>query len=714
VTVTAKRTVWPGRPYPLGTHWDGTGTNFAVFSACAERVELCLFDARGDRELERVRLPEYTHEIWHGYLPGVGPGQVYGYRVYGTYRPRDGHRFNHHKLLLDPYARALVGGLIWNDALYGYVVGHEMADLSFDTRDSAPFVPKCVVTDPGAIATGPRAPGHSWHESVIYELHVRGFTMRHPDVPPKLRGRLAGLTSAPVVDYLRGLGITAIELLPVHAFVSERRLVEHGLSNFWGYNPIGFFAPHPRYLASGQIGEFRAMVDAMHAAGIEVILDVVFNHTAEGGHLGPTLSFRGIDNDAYYYLLDDDKRRYHDFTGTGNALELRHRHVLTMVMDSLRYWVSIMGVDGFRFDLATTLARVDGAFSEQSSFLDAVAQDPSLSRVKLIAEPWDTGPDGYRLGAFPPGWAEWNDRYRDTVRRYWRGETHLLPELASRLAGSSDIFDRRGRRPWASINLVTAHDGFTLNDLVSYGRKRNEANAEQNRDGHDHNFSDNFGIDGATDDPVVIAARFQRMRNLLASLLLSQGVPMLLAGDERARTQHGNNNAYCQDNATSWIDWEQTSPEAHALHAFVSGLIRLRREHIVFHRNRFFHGRPVPGTDCRDIVWLRRDGAEMTDHDWRNGNGQFIAFLISGEAGEYHLTDRGSTESDDTFLVILNASSQPVSYELPQRGGLSPCAVLVDTAEAGGMPPAAEHRALSTYPVRPQSLVLIRYAAPRW
>jgi isoamylase len=705
------RRVWPGRPYPLGTHWDGAGTNFALFSANAEKVELCLFDATGERELERIRLPEYTHEIWHCYLPEVGPGQRYGYRVHGTYDPRRGHRFNHHKLLLDPYARALHGEIVWNDALYGYVAGHRDGDLSFDARDSALYMPKCVVIDPDAIGARQdgRRPERPWHETVIYELHTRGFTMRHPEVDAPIRGTFAGLASAPVVGYLRTLGITAIELLPVHAFLHDRRLVEHGLRNYWGYNSLGFFAPHPQYLASGRIEEFRAMIDVLHDAGIEVILDVVYNHTAEGDQRGPTLSFRGIDNDAYYFLDDDDKRRYHDFTGTGNALELRHRHVLTMVMDSLRYWVEVMGVDGFRFDLATTLARVESAFDEQSSFLDAVAQDPVLSRVKLIAEPWDSGPGGYRLGGFPPGWAEWNDRYRDTVRRYWRGEPRLLPDVASRLAGSSDLFDRRGRRPWASINFVTAHDGFTLHDLVSYDHKHNHANQEQNRDGHEPNYSWNFGIEGPTDDPDVVAARFQQMRNLVASLLLSQGVPMLLAGDEIARTQEGNNNAYCQDNETSWVDWQERSGPARDLQGFVRTLIRLRREHIVFHRNRFFHGQAVPGTECKDIVWLGRDGSELREHDWQAGEGRFLACLISGEPGEYHLTERGETEPDDSFLVVLNASDQIVDYPLPDRTGLPERGALVDTAEPTGVPPTENVGAV--YRVRPRSLVLIRYAA---
>jgi isoamylase len=694
---------------PLGTHWDGAGTNFALFSANAERVDVCLFDRAGERELERITLPEYTHEIWHGYLPDIGPGQVYGYRVYGAYDPWRGHRFNHHKLLIDPYAKKLRGEIVWNDALYGYVVGHRDADRSFDTRDSARFVPKCVVVDPQDVATAGMRPERAWHESVIYELHVRGYTRRHPAVPETLRGTFAGLATPPVVDYLKGLGITAIELLPIQAFVHDHRLVKHGLSNFWGYNPIAYFAPHPGYLAAERVDEFRAMVDVLHAAGIEVILDVVYNHTAEGNELGPTLSFRGIDNDSYYYLLDDDKRGYHDYTGCGNALDLRHRHVLTMVTDSLRYWVSIMGVDGFRFDLATTLARVDGEFSENASFLDAVAQDSMLSSVKLIAEPWDTGPHGYQLGSFPPGWAEWNDRYRDTLRRYWRGEVHVLPELASRLAGSSDIFDRRGRRPWSSINFVTAHDGFTLFDLVSYERKHNEANLEANRDGTNANYSTNFGVEGPARDHTIVSARFRRMRNLLASLFVSQGVPMLLAGDEIARTQRGNNNAYNQDNEVSWIDWEHVSDAARELQSFVRRLIGLRRNHVVFHRNRFFHGETLPGAECKDIVWLRRDGTEMQPGDWHDGNGHFFAFLISGEAGAYHLTERGITEPDDTFLVLLNASDESVSFRVPLRADLPFVEPVVDSSTPDGMP--ATQLSDNSYAVEAQSVVIVRYCA---
>ena len=524
--------VWPGLPYPLGATWDGAGTNFALFSAHAEKVELCLFDPDGETETARVALPEFTHEIWHGYLPDARPGQLYGYRVYGPYEPAAGHRFNHHKLLIDPYAKALIGDLRWDDALFGYRVGDPAADLSFDERDSAPFMPKCQVVDP-AFTWGARPEQRPWHETIVYEMHAKGFTMRHPEVPESGRGTFGALSSGPVVAYLQQLGATALELLPVHAFVHDRHLTLRGLRNYWGYNTIGFFAPHPEYLGPGGLGEVKTFVQVMHDAGLEVILDVVYNHTAEGSHMGPTLSFRGIDNRSYYYLMAGDERHYNDFTGTGNALELRHPHVLRMVTNSLRYWVEEMRVDGFRFDLATTLARVEGPFDEHASFLDAVAQDPVLAGVKLIAEPWDTGQGGYQVGNFPPGWAEWNDQYRDTVRKFWKGDAGQLPALASRLSGSADIYHHRGRRPWASIDFITAHDGFTLRDLVSYDGKHNEANKEDNRDGSDNNNSWNCGAEGATDDPEIQALRRRQMRNLLTTLLLSQGVPMLLAPELR-------------------------------------------------------------------------------------------------------------------------------------------------------------------------------------
>jgi len=687
--------LWPGMPYPLGPTWDGSGTNFALFSAHAEKVELCLFDDAGDRETARVALSEYTHEVWHGYLPDVRPGQRYGYRVYGPYEPEAGHRFNHHKLLIDPYAKSLAGTIKWDDALFGYRVGDAEEDLSFDERDSAPFIAKCQVIDPAFTWGRDRPAQRPWHESIIYEMHVKGFTMRRPDVPDETRGTFAGLSTASVVQYLRELGVTAIELMPVHAFLHDRHLVERGLRNYWGYNSIGFFAPHPEYLGKGGVAEVKTFVQLMHDAGIEVILDVVYNHTAEGNHMGPTLSFRGIDNQTYYHQADK-QRYYHDFTGTGNALELRHPYVLRMVTDSLRYWLQEMRVDGFRFDLATTLARVSGEYTEHAGFLDAVAQDPALSSAKLIAEPWDTGSGGYQVGNFPPGWAEWNDQYRDTVRKFWKGDDAQLAGFASRFSGSADIYSRRGRRPWASINFVTAHDGFTLRDLVSYNGKHNEANKEENRDGSDNNNSWNCGAEGESRDPEIRKLRLRQTRNFLATLLLSQGVPMLLAGDEFGRSQSGNNNAYCQDSEISWIDWQDTDDAAKGLLAFTRSLIKLRREHLVFHRSRFFYGKTIPGTEVKDVMWLRPDGSEMTDEDWRNAQGKALAVRLSGEAGLAHLTVRGEQEPDDTFVVLMNASHEDVVFHLPRESPGPRWEVLLDSSDESekrvgeGYDPAAE------------------------
>jgi glycogen operon protein len=683
-----------------------------VFSGFAEKVELCLFADDGQSEIARIALPETTHEIWHGYFPDVRPGQLYGYRVYGPFDPEAGHRFNHHKLLIDPYAKALVGPLQWNDALFGYTIGDPRADLSFDKRDSAPYMPKCQVVDP-AFTWGRRPAQRPWHESIIYEMHVKGFTARHPDVPAVARGTFAGLSAAPVVDYLRDLGITAVELLPVHAFVHDRLLVERGLRNYWGYNTIAFFSPHQEYLGSGNFVDFKAFIQQMHDVGIEVILDVVYNHTAEGNHLGPTLSFRGIDNKSYYYLVEDNGRYYNDFTGTGNALELAHRHVLRMVTDSLRYWVEEMGVDGFRFDLATTLARVSGAYSEKSGFLDAVSQDPILGSVKLIAEPWDTGWGGYQLGGFPPGWAEWNDRYRDTVRRFWKGDNGQLPEFASRLSGSADIFDRRSRRAWASINFVTAHDGFTLRDLVSYDVKHNEANGEDNRDGADNNNSWNCGAEGPTSVPKIDYLRWQQMRNFLATLLLSQGVPMLLAGDEFGRTQQGNNNAYCQDNDVGWLAWDAIGDEEKAHLAFTQRMIALRRDHIVLHRSHFFQGGVIPGTEVKDVVWLRPDGGEMTEPDWQSGFASALSLRLSGEAGLTHLTERGEQEADDTFFVAMNASAQTVRFRIPADGYDGTWRSLLDTSARNAAAAGRVYQTGETIAVKARSLrvLVLRHSA---
>lgn len=657
------RAVWPGVPFPLGATWDGSGTNFALFSAHADKVELCLCDDDG-KERERIELPEYTDEIWHGYLPGVRPGQQYGYRVHGPYEPDAGHRFNPNKLLLDPHAKSIQGSIRWHDALFGYRIGHPDKDLSFDDRDSAPYMPKSQVVDPAFTWGRERPVQLPWHETVIYEMHVKGFTKLRPDVPPALRGTFAGLAEPGVVNYLRDLGVTAVEFMPVHAFVHDRGLIERGLRNYWGYNTIGYFAPDPEYLGPGGVNEVKSCVQVMHEAGLEVILDVVYNHTAEGNHLGPTLSFRGIDNASYYLLVPDDSRYYFDVTGTGNSLDLTHASTLRMVMDSLRYWVTEMRVDGFRFDLATTLARDGGPYSEHASFLHAVMQDPLLSTVKLIAEPWDVGPDGYQLGNFPPGWSEWNGQYRDTVRRYWLGEFGITGQFATRLLGSTDIFDRRGRKPRASINFVTAHDGFTLRDLVSYNEKHNDANGEGNRDGHNENLSWNSGIEGPSKNKRVKRLRMKRMKSFLATLLLSQGVPMLLAGDEMGRTQRGNNNAYAQDNELSWIDWD-IGDEGLELLAFAREAIRLRREHIVFRRRHFFRGTVIPGTDEKDSAWIHPSGREMVPEDWREHDARAFGLRLAGEAGLMHRTHAGEVEPDCDVLILFNAADHEVEFTLP-------------------------------------------------
>jgi isoamylase len=679
--VPQEHRIWPGGPAPLGATWDGRGVNFALFSVNAEKVELCLFNDTGEREIARVLLPQYTNLVWHGYLPDARPGQLYGYRVYGPYDPARGHRFNHHKLLLDPYAKALRGVLRWSDVHYGYRVGAPKGDLSFDRRDSAAAMPKCEVVDTAFTWGDDRRPRTPWHETVLYEMHTRGFTMRHPDVPKALRGTFAGLSVPAIIEYLKALGITAVELLPVHAFVDEPPLAARGLANYWGYNSIAFFAPHAPYLSNGGQGEFKTFVKLLHEAGIEVILDVVYNHTAEGSQLGPTLSFRGIDNTSYYRLLPNEPRFYMDYTGCGNALNLHHPMVLRLVMDSLRYWVEEMHVDGFRFDLATTLGREQqGAFDRHSGFLDAVGQDPVLSHVKLIAESWDTGPDGYRMGQFPPGWAEWNDKYRDTVRRFWKGDAGQVPSLVSRIAGSSDLFDHQGRRPWSSVNFVTAHDGFTLNDLVSYNAKHNEANSEGNRDGTDANYSWNCGAEGPTNDRAIRALRERQKRNLLATLLLSQGTPMLVAGDEIGRTQKGNNNAYCQDNELNWLDWAGIDDAGHDLVRFVRSLIALRRQHIVFHRRRFLHGHMVDGEEIYSVIWLTPEGREMTPQDWNRSQARSIAFLLNGDAGHYHLTAQGEPLPDDHFFVVLNAHSEAMTYKTPAGRWPQRWELVIDTA----------------------------------
>ncbi|MFN8539426.1 MAG: glycogen debranching protein GlgX [Thermomicrobiales bacterium] len=675
-------TVWPGNPYPLGATWDGEGVNFALFSEHATAVELCLFEGP-DAPLEAVRIPitDQTDHVWHVYVPGLKPGQLYGYRVQGPYEPEAGRRFNAHKLLLDPYAKAVSGEIRWDDAVYGYTIGGEAGDRSFDERDSAPFMPRCVVIDPAFDWGDDRAPNIPLHDSIIYELHVKGFTQRHPAVPKQLRGTYAGLAYPPVIRYLQRLGITAVELLPVHQFVQDRHLVEKDLRNYWGYNSLGYLAPHGDYSSAGdageQVREFKAMVKALHAAGIEVILDVVYNHTAEGNHLGPTLAFKGIDNPVYYRLTDD-QRYYMDYTGTGNSLNVLHPRSLQLIMDSLRYWVLECHVDGFRFDLAATLARGLYEGDRLSAFFDIIHQDPVLSQVKLIAEPWDVGPGGYQVGHFPVLWAEWNGKYRDTVRRYWKGDEAQVAELAYRLSGSSDLYQADGRRPYASINFVTAHDGFTLRDLVSYNDKHNDANGEGNNDGDSHNNSWNCGAEGPTDDPEVNALRARQQRNLLATLLLSQGVPMLLAGDERGRSQGGTNNAYCQDNAISWLDWELSDEEA-ALLRFTHRLINLRKEHPVLHRRSFFQGRSIHGLDISDIEWYRPDGGQMDDEEWANGLVRCIGLLLNGQTMDER-DPRGRPETDDILLLLLNAHHEPIPFTLPGAEDGPAWEPLLDTA----------------------------------
>jgi glycogen operon protein len=697
-------TVWRGSPAALGATWDGEGVNFALYSENAERVQLCIFDPQGRREVERIDVPERTDFVWHCYLPEARPGMLYGYRVYGPYAPEQGHRFNANKLLLDPYARQIVGQMRWSDAHFGYRVGNKREDLSLDTRDSASGMPKCRVVDPAFTWHDDAPPRTPWKDTVIYELHVKGFTKLHPDVPPQLRGTYAGLATASVLDYLRRLGVTAVELLPVHTFVDDKRLIEMGLHNYWGYNTIGFFAPEARYSATGALGEFKTMVKALHSAGIEVILDVVYNHTAEGNQLGPTLSFRGIDNKVYYRLAQDP-RFYIDYTGTGNSLNTLHPITLRLIFDSLRYWVTEMHVDGFRFDLASTLAREQSGFDAFGSFLDIARQDPVLSQVKLIAEPWDVGEGGYRVGGFPPGWSEWNDRYRDAVRSYWKGDGGVVGELASRLSGSSDIFGPSGRPPTASVNLITAHDGFTLRDLVSYNDKHNEANGEDNRDGHSDNKSWNCGVEGPTDDPAIRALRMRQMRNFLATLFFSQGVPMLTAGDERGRTQGGNNNAYCQDDQISWVDWG-TDDEGETLRAFAARVIELRNRHPLFRRRTFFRGRAVHEDSEKDLVWLNPDGREMTDDEWNQGFARCLGAHLSGRG----LTERdelGKPVEDDDLVILLNAHHDVIPFKLPGNGDGAQWEARIDTDVAHGVPGQVIWAPQSEYPLQGRSLVLL-------
>jgi len=665
-----------GLPYPKGATWDGKGVNFSLFSAHATKVELCIFDQHGKTEQERIELPEYRDEIWHGYVPDLHPGTVYGYRVHGPYAPEAGHRFNPNKLLLDPYARAHIGALLWDPAVFGYKVGDPQADLSFDERDSAPFMPKCVVVDPDFDWKQEKVwRPVPWDRTIVYETHVRGYTKLHPEVPEKHRGTFCGLAAKPVIDYIKSLGVTSVELLPIHTFINDDFLLKRNLTNYWGYNSIGFFAPDPRYASdpAKTLQEFKEMVARFHDAGLEVILDVVYNHTAEGNELGPTLSFKGIDN-ASYYRLAENKRHYINDTGTGNTLNPSHPRVIQMVADSLRYWVQEMHVDGFRFDLGTILAREPSGFDTHNGFMKAVTQDPVLSAVKLIAEPWDCGPGGYQVGAFPPGWAEWNDKFRDTVRDFWRGEA-TPAALAPRLCGSPEEFQHRGRQPWASVNFITAHDGFTLNDQVTYNDRHNEANGEDNKDGHSHNRSWNHGEEGPTEDAAVNGLRKRQMKNMLATLLLSQGTPMLLAGDEFARTQQGNNNAYCQDNEISWVHWSDDD-RTRRMVTFVQRLTGLRRRYPILRHRRWLSGDYNEELGVKDVTWMSATGAEMAEADWKDGNVRCFGMLLDGRAQVSGIRQRGQ---EATLLIVFNAWQDVVKFTLPEAPGGGQWSLLLDT-----------------------------------
>ncbi len=665
-----------GSPFPLGATPDSKGVNFALFSDHAEGVTLCRFSADGSKEEERIALEECTNGVWHGHIGGMKAGELYGYRVHGPWDPANGHRFNDAKLLIDPYARELVGELQWDDALYGYTIGAEgEADLVRDERDSAAFLPKARVIAPDAYTKTAR-PGVPWPKTVIYESHVRGWTMRMKGLPDEIRGTFAAFAHPAAIEHLKKLGITTVEFMPIHAFVQDRHLVERGLSNFWGYNTIGFFAPENRYIDGGGLPEIAAAVDALHEAGIEVILDVVYNHTAEGNHLGPTLSFKGIDNYSYYRLMPDDKRYYDNLTGTGNALDTNHPRVLQMVMDSLRLWANVYGIDGFRFDLALTLGREPGGFNPRHAFLNAMLQDPVLGRLKLIAEPWDVGPGGYQLGNFPPGFSEWNGDYRDVVRGFWLGEEGMLPRFATRFAASSDLFNERSRRPWSSVNFVTAHDGFTLEDLVSFNDKHNEANGEDNRDGHDDNRSWNCGAEGPTDDPGVLALRRQQKRNLLATLILSQGVPMLLAGDEIGNSQGGNNNAYAQDNEIGWIDWRNEDPD---MRDFVAKVIALRQSRSAFSQPEFLTGARTEHGQ-RDVNWFGADGEPMDDEAWNDPNVKCLAVRLAP-----------ARRGEPTMLVLLNAAHVDVDFTIPHQGGEWRCVLATSEGGEGASVPEQSH-----------------------
>lgn len=699
--------VWPGRPYPLGATWDGIGVNFALFSEHADAVDLCLFDHEDDAvESAKIRLTERTDQVWHCYMPDAQPGQAYGYRVHGPYAPERGQRFNASKLLIDPYARALTGPIEWGTHLFAFDAASPIGDLAPDMENSAGHVPKSVVID-SAFDWEDDAPLHvPLNRTIVYECHVKGMTMRHPDVPRDLRGTYLGLCSAPMLEYFKTLGVTALELLPVHQHVIDRHLAERGLANYWGYNTVCFFAPDVRYATRGlgeQVNEFRTMVKTLHTAGLEVILDVVYNHTGEGNHIGPTLSMKGIDNAAYYRLEPHDPRLYTDFTGTGNSLNMLHPRTIQLVMDSLRFWVDEMHVDGFRFDLAPVLAREIYDVDRLSAFFDVIHQDPTLARVKLIAEPWDVGPGGYQVGNFPVRWTEWNGKYRDTVRKFWSGAPGELAEMASRIAGSSDIFSGSDRGVYASLNFITAHDGYTLHDLVSYEQKHNEANGEENQDGTDENLSRNWGAEGETNDPAIIETRDRLMRSFIATLAFSQGVPMLSHGDEMARTQKGNNNAYAQDNETSWMKWDLTERQLELL-AFTRKVLDIRQSHALLRRRHFFRGAPVKGSDRKDVTWLRADGAEVDAMDWRDADIRAFGMLIDGAATD-EVDERGEAVSADTLLAAMNAGDTPVPFTLPAMGEESIWVIMIDTAREA-LPVVRD----STVVVEAHALMLLRHA----
>lgn len=701
--------LYPGSAYPLGATWDGEGVNFALYADNATAMELCLFDSENaESATHTLKITERTHHVWHVYIPGLQPGQLYGYRVHGPYEPENGHRFNPNKLLIDPYAKAISGTIQWHDSLFGYDVHHEEKDLSFSEEDSAPYIPKSVVVDPNFDWEGDNHPKIPYHQSIIYETHVKGLTFLHPEIPENIRGTYAGIGHPVTIQYLKSLGITAVELMPVHHFVSDAFLHDKGLSNYWGYNSIGFFAPDVRYSSSGCLGEqvleFKQMVKALHKEGIEVILDVVYNHTGEGNHLGPTLSFKGIDNVAYYRLTEENNRYYNDYTGTGNTLNANLPNVLRLIMDSLRYWILEMHVDGFRFDLASTLARELHEVDRLSAFFDIIHQDPVISQAKLIAEPWDLGEGGYQVGKFPPGWAEWNGKYRDCIRDFWRGADSMLAEFAERFTGSSDLYQDDYREPTASINFVTAHDGFSLNDLVSYNHKHNEANGEDNNDGEDHNRSWNCGEEGHSDNPEINQLRNKQKRNFLTTLFLSQGVPMLLSGDEIGKSKGGNNNTYCQDNEISWLNWESAD---HQLLGFTQKLIHFRKSHPVFCKRGWFKGQPIKGIGLEDIAWFMPNGSEMEEEHWREDFARSLGVFLNGK-GIRTKGARGETILDDSFYIIFNGSDHSIDFKLPPAKFALQWEIIINTDQEDFVQDGPQYDAEATIPVEGRSVLLLK------